>query len=77
MVLALHIDSPEVKSFYRNPEIIWLLCPLLLYLICRFWFVARRGEMHEDPIIFAIQDWRSQYIVGIAAVLLLIAALWP
>ncbi len=77
LVLALHIDSPEVKSFYRNPEIIWLLCPLMLYLICRFWFVARRGEMHEDPIIFAIRDWRSQYIVGIGAVVLLIAALWP
>ena len=77
LVLALHIDSPEVKSFYRNPEIIWLLCPLMLYLICRFWFVARRGEMHEDPIIFAIGDWRSQYIVGLGAVLLLIAALWP
>jgi 4-hydroxybenzoate polyprenyltransferase len=77
LVLALHIDSPAVKSFYRNPEIIWLLCPLMLYLICRFWFVARRGEMHEDPIIFAIRDWRSQYIVGVGAIVLLIAALWP
>jgi 4-hydroxybenzoate polyprenyltransferase len=77
LVLALYIDSPTVREMYRNPEVIWLLCPLMLYLICRFWFLARRGEMHEDPIIFAIRDWRSQLMVGLGALLLLIATLWP
>jgi 4-hydroxybenzoate polyprenyltransferase/phosphoserine phosphatase len=77
LVLALYIDSPTVKGLYRNPEVIWLLCPLMLYLICRFWILARRGEMHEDPIIFAIRDWRSQCIIAVAAVLLLVATLWP
>jgi 4-hydroxybenzoate polyprenyltransferase/phosphoserine phosphatase len=74
LVLALYIDSSVSQKLYRNPEIIWLLCPLMLYLICRFWILARRGEMHEDPIMFAIKDWRSQVIVGIGAVLLLLAA---
>jgi 4-hydroxybenzoate polyprenyltransferase len=77
LVLALYIDSPVVKSLYRNPEVIWLLCPLMLYLICRFWILARRGEMHEDPIMFAIRDWRSQYIVAAGGVLLIVASLWP
>ncbi|MEQ1611574.1 MAG: UbiA family prenyltransferase [Hyphomicrobiaceae bacterium] len=76
LVLALYIDSPTVKTAYANPELIWLLCPLMLYLICRFWILARRGEMHEDPIMFAIRDWRSQYIVAIAGFLLVIATLW-
>jgi 4-hydroxybenzoate polyprenyltransferase len=74
LVLALYIDSSVSQKLYRNPEIIWLLCPLMLYLICRFWILARRGEMHEDPIMFAIKDWRSQVIVGIGALLLLLAA---
>ena len=74
LVLALYIDSSVSQKLYRNPEIIWLLCPLMLYLICRFWILARRGEMHEDPIMFAIKDWRSQIIVGIGAILLLLAA---
>ena len=77
LVLALYIDSPTVKELYRYPELIWLLCPVMLYLICRFWFLARRGEMHEDPIIFAIRDWRSQVMVAGAAILLLIATVWP
>ncbi len=75
LVLALYIDSPTVKDLYGHPEMIWLLCPLMLYLICRVWILARRGEMHEDPIMFAIRDWRSQVIVGIGAVCLLIATL--
>ena len=77
LVLALYIDSPTVKALYRNPEVIWLLCPLMLYLICRFWILARRGEMHDDPIIFAIRDWRSQYVVAMAGAVLLVAILWP
>jgi 4-hydroxybenzoate polyprenyltransferase len=74
LVLALYIDSAVSQKLYRNPEIIWLLCPLMLYLICRFWILARRGEMHEDPIMFVIKDWRSQVIIGIGAFLLLLAA---
>lgn len=77
LVLALYIDSPVVKSLYANPEVIWLLCPLMLYLICRIWILARRGEMHEDPIMFAIRDWRSQWIVAIGGLLLIAATLWP
>jgi 4-hydroxybenzoate polyprenyltransferase len=68
LVLALYIDSAV------GQKIIWLLCPLMLCLICRFWILARRGEMHEDPITFAIKDWRSQVIVGFGAFLLLLAA---
>jgi 4-hydroxybenzoate polyprenyltransferase len=73
LVLALYIDSSVVKSLYRNPEMIWLLCPLMLYLICRFWILARRGDMHEDPIVFAARDWRSQMVVASGLVLLLLA----
>lgn len=74
LVLALYIDSGASRVLYRSPELIWLLCPLMLYLVCRFWILARRGEMHEDPIVFAIRDWRSQLMVGAGGVLLLAAA---
>ena len=77
LVLALYINSPTVEALYRNPELIWLLCPIMLYLICRFWIVARRGEMHDDPVIFAIRDRRSQYMVAVAGMLLAAATLWP
>jgi len=31
LVLALYINSDAVQQLYANPQLIWLLCPLLLY----------------------------------------------
>lgn len=75
LVLALYIDSDTVRELYGHPEIIWFLCPLMLYLITRIWVLARRGELPGDPVLFAARDWRSQCIVGLGALLLLAATL--
>jgi 4-hydroxybenzoate polyprenyltransferase/phosphoserine phosphatase len=60
LVLALYINSPEVRALYHRPEAIWLICPILLYWIARTWSIAHRGLMHDDPLIFAIEDRGSQ-----------------
>jgi 4-hydroxybenzoate polyprenyltransferase/phosphoserine phosphatase len=65
LVLALYINSPIVESMYREPKFIWALCALLLYWISRVWIKAHRGQMHDDPVVFAIKDRISQ-LVGIA-----------
>lgn len=62
LVLALYINSEQAKLLYANPHTIWLLCPLLLYWISLVWLLARRGEMHDDPVIFAIKDRRSCWL---------------
>lgn len=74
LVLALYINSDAVRLLYRMPEIIWLLCPLVLYWVSRMWQRAGRGEMHDDPIVFAIKDRVSRYVVGVGALILLSAA---
>ena len=73
LVLALYINSDAVTALYRNPQVIWLLCPLMLYLMGRIWLLAHRNEMPEDPIMFAIQDRRSQMLAFAAIGLLWIA----
>jgi hypothetical protein len=75
LVLALYIESPAVKQLYGRPEIISLLCPLVLYLIARSWILARRREMQEDPVLFALRDRRSQLVAGACLALLVLAAL--
>jgi 4-hydroxybenzoate polyprenyltransferase len=65
LVLALYINSVKVQILYSRPEFIWLLCPLLLYWISRTWLKAHRGEMHDDPVIFATQD-RVSWFLGVA-----------
>ncbi|MBV2122092.1 MAG: UbiA family prenyltransferase [Candidatus Thiodiazotropha sp. (ex Ctena orbiculata)] len=73
LVLALYINSEHVTGLYTHPEVIWLLCPLLLYLVTRIWLLARRGKVDEDPVVFVIRDRHSQWVVGIGAILLWLA----
>jgi len=63
-----------VRDLYRHPEVIWLLCPLLLYLLTRGWLSARCGELDEDLMAFVIRDRYSQWLIGIGALLLWLAA---
>lgn len=73
LIVALYINSEKVGQMYAHPEILWLLCPLLLYWIGRIWLITGRGQMHEDPIVFAIRDRVSISTVLLCAVILLSA----
>lgn len=73
LILALYVDSAAVKQLYRHPELIWLVCPIVLYQVSRVWFLARRGMMPDDPLVFMIRDWRSQ-VTGSLVVLIMVAA---
>ena len=41
--------------------------------IRRMWLKTRRGEVPEDPVVFALKD-RTSYIAGVFAALVLYAA---
>jgi 4-hydroxybenzoate polyprenyltransferase/phosphoserine phosphatase len=73
LVLALYINSPATAALYRHPERIWLLCILLLYWISRVWIRAHRGQMHEDPVVFALKDPISLAVGVIGALSALLA----
>lgn len=63
LVLALYINSTASELLYRRPQVLWLLCPLLLYWISRVWMIAHRGLMRDDPMIFAATDRTSQLVL--------------
>ena len=65
MVLAFYIQDRATIVLYSHPQIIWLACPLLLLWISRIWLLTHRGEMHDDPVLFAIKD-RFSLLVGVA-----------
>lgn len=73
LVLALYINSESVRLLYSRPQVIWLLCPLLLYMITRLWLLAYRNKLREDPVVFVIRDRPSQ-LLAILGVALLLAA---
>jgi len=71
LVVALYINSEKVSVMYSTPEILWLVCPVLMYWIGRLWMITSRGDMHEDPIIFAIKDRVSFDAIGLMAVVVI------
>jgi 4-hydroxybenzoate polyprenyltransferase/phosphoserine phosphatase len=79
LVMCLYINSAEVKELYTNYQLLYLIAPVLLYWIGRVWFLAGRGMLDDDPVVFAIRD-RVSIMSGILAAGLLAAARldgWP
>ncbi len=73
VVVALYVNSPDSQLLYHHNRILWLICPLLLYWISRVWLLATRGHMHEDPIVFALKDWRSLTVFGLLVLIVAVS----
>ncbi|HEX7070086.1 MAG TPA: hypothetical protein VF190_04745, partial [Rhodothermales bacterium] len=76
LVLALYIhSSTDVVALYRNPSVLWLIGPCLLYWITRIWLLAHRGKLQQDPLLFTVRDPASYAVGAVVAVVLLGATL--
>jgi 4-hydroxybenzoate polyprenyltransferase len=70
VVFANYISGPEVVTLYHQPGRLWLMMPLMILWLCRVWLLASRGELNEDPVVFALTDRMSLFIgaaIGIIA----------
>ena len=56
LILGLYFNGPDVKTLYHNPHRLFGLCVIILYWISRMLMKAHRGEMHDDPVVFALRD---------------------
>jgi 4-hydroxybenzoate polyprenyltransferase len=64
LVLAMYLTIGRTFSrLYSQPALIALTGVLLLYWISYVWVVANRGQMPEDPVLFALRDRRSRVLV--------------
>jgi hypothetical protein len=61
-----------VVALYKHSTRLWLIVPLLIYWLFRVWLLASRGELDDDPVVFAMRDPMS-LVVGVAVVAL---AVW-
>ena len=74
LVLALYVTSPEVRVLYSHPELLWAAIPAFLYWTLRMWLLAHRGEMPDDPVLFAVRDRVSYAVVAIVTAAVALAA---
>ena len=75
LVIALYLRSENVMSLYAQPLAIWLLIPILLFWVSWVWLKSSRGEMHDDPIVFAAKDKTSLSVAAITALVFIYAAI--
>lgn len=73
LVLALYIAADHPEALYSRSQLLWALCPLLLYWISHVWLTAHRGKMHHDPIVFALRDRTSQILIAVMALAAMLA----
>ncbi len=71
VVLSIYINNPETNFLYKHPVRLWVVVPVLLLWLSQMWMLASRGEMHDDPVVFAITDKRS-LLLGV----LMAAVIW-
>lgn len=81
VVFTLYIQSPETGERYTHPEILWLICPMLLYWLGRLALLAGRAggweggrAGNDDPLVFALRD-RTSWLVGLGVLAAFAAAL--
>ncbi len=66
LILALYINSDQVRFLYLHPAYLWLICPLLLTFVSRLWMIAFRNEMQRDPVTFVLSDVTSIALVFVS-----------
>ncbi len=74
LVLALYMNSQQMHAIYGEGRLLWLLCPLVLYWITRVWLLARRGQLDDDPVVFAITDRPSLVVAALAGLIIAAAS---
>ena len=64
VVLGLFINAPETQQRYASPMLLWGLAALMIYWLGRLWIKTARGEMDDDPVLYALKDRGSRLTVA-------------
>jgi 4-hydroxybenzoate polyprenyltransferase/phosphoserine phosphatase len=74
VVFSLYIGlNTAARELYPHYGRLWLLVPVLLLWLFRLWLLASRGDLHEDPVVYAITDRRS-LLLGVLVAGIVVAA---
>ncbi|PIT14344.1 hypothetical protein BGI32_07885 [Snodgrassella alvi] len=73
ILFGLYINAPETIVHYKTPALLWLVQLFMIYLIGNLWVMTKRGLMHDDPIVFFIQDKKSLILLVLIICVILLA----
>jgi 4-hydroxybenzoate polyprenyltransferase/phosphoserine phosphatase len=73
VVFGLFVSAPETQARYATPQLLWLVGFGLTYWLARLWIKTSRGEMHDDPLVYAIKDKGSRLTVVLMIIIVTLA----
>jgi 4-hydroxybenzoate polyprenyltransferase len=73
VVFGLFISAPETQTRYGTPQLLWLVALGLIYWLARLWVKTSRGEMDDDPVMYAVKNHYSRLTLFFMVVVVLVA----
>jgi 4-hydroxybenzoate polyprenyltransferase/phosphoserine phosphatase len=73
VVFGLFISAPDTQVRYATPQLLWLVAICLIYWLARLWVKTSRGEMHDDPVVYAMKDKGSRVTILVMLIVMLTA----
>lgn len=74
VIFSIYISGRDVMALYHRPSLLWLIIPMMILWLSRVWLLASRGELNEDPVVFALTD-RMSLIIGVAVAAIVLLAM--
>jgi 4-hydroxybenzoate polyprenyltransferase/phosphoserine phosphatase len=68
LMMVLFLIHDAFDRPYGNPQWLWTFPAALFLWNARIWLVAQRGELNDDPVVFAIKDRLSWVLAGMMMV---------
>ncbi|MCC2972975.1 UbiA family prenyltransferase [Massilia sp. IC2-476] len=68
VVLGLFINAADTEARYASPVLLWGLAALMIYWLGRLWIKTARGEMDDDPVLYALKDRGSRVALALMVV---------
>jgi 4-hydroxybenzoate polyprenyltransferase len=65
VIFGLFISASVTRERYATPEVLWIVALGLIYWLTRLWVKTARGEMHDDPIVYALRDRGSRVTIAV------------
>lgn len=77
VIFALFISLPGTSTTnYASPTLLWGAMAVLGYWLAHMWLLTTRGEMDDDPILYAARD-RVSICLGVLTLAFAVAAQFP
>lgn len=73
IILSLYLNTPDVILLYTKPLYLWLAVYVILFWKIRLWFLTFRGQINQDPIVFALED-KTSYVLALMTLVILYLA---